>query len=159
MAHDLMLYRQGLPQYANLKTDCYQDSLVVDPAFEISLIFGRSLLNFLGLGLDLTNWNITAKPPQQRPNSQTQDYTIRDLFPERPFCSPDNPIIVSNSHQLCTLYKLADKSVAHLTSAIVNSEDHNELPSARKAIYDLVLESIPEINKQKIWWHTQVASR
>jgi hypothetical protein len=57
---------------------------------------------------------------------------------------------------LATLYKIADKSVAHITSILTQEEEHGKLPEARKAIYDLTLKYIPEINKQKIWWHTQV---
>jgi hypothetical protein len=122
MAHDMMLYRKKLPEYAAIKDSCYGDSLVVEPAFEISPIFGRSLLNFLGLGLDNANFKINRRIPRGT------DYSIKNLFPERDFCPENDPIITAHNTNLATLYK----------------------------IYDLTLKYIPEINKQKIWWHTQV---
>lgn len=148
LAHDLILHRKKLASYTDIKDRCYGDSLTLEPAFEISPIFGRSLLNFLGLGLNSLN-NIDRKLPRGT------DFTIKDLFPERDFCPIDDPIIIKNNLQLSTLITVADKSVAHLTSVTVQ-QDHDKLPDARKAIYALILKYVPEINKNKIWWYTQV---
>lgn len=150
MAHDMMLHRKELPQYDLIKDSCYGDSLVVEPAFEISLIFGRSLLNFLGLGLNFSNNTINRKEPRGT------DFSIKDLFPTRDFCDLNDPILINFNVNLATLIKIADKSVAHMTSILTQEEEHAKLPDARKAIYCLVLKYIPEIKKENIWWYSQV---
>lgn len=151
MAHDMILHRKKQAHFDEIKDRCYGDSLVVEPVFEISPIFGRSLLNFLGLGLDYKTNKINRKEPRGT------DFSIKNLFPEREFCALDDPIILQHNDNLATLIRIADKSVAHLTSVLTQESDHEKLPYARKAVYDLILKHIPEINKQNIWWYTQIS--
>lgn len=151
LAHDLIMYRKTIADFNKIKDFCYGDSTVVEPIFEISIIFGRSLLNFLGLTFN------KKKNKIETIQLKNDDLTIQSLFPNRDLCTPDDPIVKENYDELCTIIKLANKSVAHLTSEIpeTKSSDHDKLPKARLAIYNLMLKYVPEMNKDKIWWTTQ----
>lgn len=152
LAYDLIIHRKTTPEYAAVKDSCYGDSPILEPIFEISIIFGRTLLNFLGLSFDKTNNKIVAFNPK------ADDLTIKSLFPDRKFCAINHQIVLENHDALCTLIKLANKSVAHLTASVIEitANDQEKLPKARKAIYKLMLEHVPEMNKEKIWWTTQI---
>jgi hypothetical protein len=153
LAPDLITHRRNTNISEEIKMKCYQDSLVLEPAFEISIIFGRSLLHFLG---------ITYNPKTQDLRSSTNycedDVLINNLFPGRSLCSLDDPIVQQNKEALCLIIKIANKSVAHLTTIVSNAEEHELLRDARKAIYHMILKYIPEINTNAIWWHTQVGA-
>jgi len=150
LAHDLIMYRKTLPHFASIKDNCYGDSAVVEPILEISVIFARTLLNFLGLTFTKENGII-------RYNPKLDDLTIKSLFPDRDYCPLDEKIVIDNYEEICTIIRLANKSVAHLTSGVTQTtlNDHNLLPKARKAVYELMLKYVPEINKQNIWWTLQ----
>jgi hypothetical protein len=152
LAHDLIMLRKKQAHFDEIKDRCYGDSTIVEPIFEISLIFGRSLLNFLGLTLDAVNSRII------RFNPKADDLTVKSLFSRRDYCPLDEEIVLENHDGFCKIIKLANKSVAHLTSVITEtqSEEHDILPDVRQAIYKLVLKYLPEISKEKIWWYTQV---
>ena len=92
-----------------------------------------------------------------RKEPRDTDIAITHLFPNRGFCPLDDSIIVKYNSSLAILIRAADKAVAHMTSIRSQEEDHNKFPEARKAVYDLVLKYIPEINKDKIWWYTQIS--
>lgn len=153
LAHDLLLLRKKNTDFNDIKDKCYGDSLVVEPIFEISIIFARSLLNFIGISkrrkLDIL---VEFKTKSE------DDLTIKSLFPDREYCSLENKIVKDNYNAIVAILKLANKSVAHLTSTITETQNNqlNILPSARLAVYRLVLECLPEIDKSKIWWYTQV---
>jgi hypothetical protein len=153
LAIDLISYRRISNFSKEMKLNCYQDSLVLEPAFEISIVFGRSLLNFLGVGYNFKENKL--KEHSSRPD----DITIQKLYPNKSFCSLNDDIIIENYIELCTLMKIADKSVAHLTSTLSNEKELEQLEKARKAIYKLILKHIPEIKKEKIWWYVQVGTQ
>ncbi|MBS0299939.1 MAG: hypothetical protein JSR32_08445 [Proteobacteria bacterium] len=152
LAHDLIMRRKKQNHFTPIKDNCYGDSVVVEPVFEISLIFARSLLNFIGISKQNKNDTLIPFAPKN------DDLTIQSLFPGRSFCPLNDQIVIDNYAALCMIIKLANKSVAHLTSEITEtlSTDHDILPHARFATYQLVLKYLPETNKQNIWWHTQV---
>src|SRR5690348_18276134 len=81
LAHDLIMRRKTETDFDDLKKRCYGDSTIVEPIFEISLIFGRSLLNFLGL--TCANNRISQFIPSG------DDVTLRSIFPERQYCPLD----------------------------------------------------------------------
>ena len=152
LAHDLIMHRKTTSHFYSIRDSCYGDSTVVEPIFEISIIFGRTLLNFLGLTYDKENNKIKTIQPKN------DDLTIQSLFPNKNLCTPEDPIVKENHDELCTIIKLANKSVAHLTSEISETKtgDHDKLPKARIAIYNLMLKYVPEMNKDNIWWTTQM---
>jgi len=150
LAPDLITFRRTLNISQELKLKCYQDSLVLEPAFEISIIFGRSLLNFLGITYDSKSKKLIKYSPK------SDDISLINIYPERDFCPLTEDLIVENYESLCTIIKLANKSVAHLTSTESNANEHSLLENARKTIYKLTLKYVPDINKKGIWWHEQV---
>jgi hypothetical protein len=151
LAHDLMLHRKNTESaYDELKESCYGDSLVLNPAFEISIVFGRALLQFLGLGYEYKANRLIVF------NKKADDYTIKDLFPNRSYCPLSDEIVIANGKELCTIMKIANKSVAHITTILSNGDEHELVKKARMSIYELMLKYVPEINKEKLWWYSQV---
>ena len=150
MSPDLIRFRRGTQISNEMKRKCYEDSLVLEPAFEISIVFGRSLLNFLGITYD------TKVNDLRRHQPKADDLTIKDIYPQGDYCPLDEQLILDNKESLCTIIRIANKSVAHLTSTLSNQQEHERLESARLTIYNLVLKYIPDINKVEIWWHQQV---
>jgi hypothetical protein len=99
--------------------------------------------------------------PADNENSVLQlkrhDLAIKSLYPAKIFCPLDNQLISENTPSLCLIINLAHKSVAQLTSTIAEtkSEDHDLMPATRKAIYQLMIKHLPEINVKNIWWTNQ----
>ena len=152
LAHDLIMLRKTQSHFLPIRDTCYGDSTVVEPIFEISLVFGRCLLNFLGLSKENSSDRLINFFPK------SDDLTIKSLFPQRDYCDVNEQLVIDNYDSLCLLIKLANKSVAHLTSVVSETmpEEYNKLPQARFAIYQLTLKYVPEINKQNIWWYNQI---
>lgn len=150
LAHDLIMLRKTQADFEEISERCYGDSTVVEPIFEISLIFGRSLLNFLGLSC--INNQISRFAPAR------DDVTLKSLFPLRDYCPLDDQIVIANYDGLCKIIKLANKSVAHLTAVTSETtpDEYDILPSTRQAIYRLMLKYLPEIKKENIQWFNQV---
>jgi len=117
--------------------------------FEISLVFTRSLMHFLGVDID-------ANGAFKRPSRKTNDVSIKSLFHDRDYCPLDDIELVEHKTAVVALLKSANKSVAHLTSLVTEAVDQSVFPEARMATYRLMLKHVPEINKDKIWWYTQV---
>lgn len=152
LSPDLIAHRRGSTIPNEIKIKCYQDSLVLEPAFEISIIFGRALLHFLGIDYDRRTSDLKVFNPRK------DDVTIQNLFPNRPFCPLNDNLVVQFKTALCLIIKIANKSVAHLTTVVSNDQEHQQLEVARKTIYRLILKYVPEINKNNIWWFTQVGT-
>jgi hypothetical protein len=150
LAPDLITHRRGTNISGELKEKCYKDSLVLEPAFEISIIFGRSILHFLGITFDQKTNSLKTVAKYH-----DDDVSICTLFPDKSLCPLDDAIVTQNKEALCLIIKIANKSVAHLTTDVSNEEEHKLLENARKAIYQLVLKYIPEINTKAIWWYNQ----
>ena len=152
LAPDLITHRRNTDISNEIKVWCYQDSLVLEPAFEISIIFGRALLHFLGIDYDRTTLDLKVFRPKP------DDVTIESLFPCRPFCPLNDTLVIRYKTALCLIIRIANKSVAHLTTVVSNDQEHRQLEDAREIIYKLVLKYVPEINKSNIWWYTQVGT-
>jgi hypothetical protein len=153
LAHDLMLWRKKQPLYRNIRDACYGDSLVVEPMFEASLIFGRSLLNFIGVACD---WDGVAL---RRHTPKGTDLTIKHLIAGREFCPVSDSIVQEHESSLLVLLKRADKSVAHMTATVLDNADLEQIPRARMAIYSLYRRYLPEVDYSAVWWHAQVAEQ
>lgn len=150
LSPDLITFRRSTNISNEMRESCYKDSLVLEPTFEISIIFARALLQFLGIGFDpRSNELITYSP-------RLTDLTLKSIYPDRDFVSLDDPLIIPMRPNLCTIIKVANKSVAHLTSSLSNANEHELLPEARITTYRLMLKYVPDINKSRIWWHEQV---
>jgi len=152
LSPDLITHRRGTNISQEMKRNCYSDSLVLEPAFEISIIFARTLLNFLGITYDPKVMDL------KKYDAKGDDLTITDIYPDKGSCPLDDELVLANKESLCVIIKVANKSVAHLTSTLSNAEEHGQLEKARHTIYQLMLKYVPDINKGGIWWYQQVSS-
>jgi len=155
MAWDIMMFRQKSNadnRYINLPISPYQDSLVIEPAFEISLVFGRALMQFLGISYEQKDGILKVLINK----SKQDDITLQSLFPDRLFCTLDDNDLKESESDIAILFRIANKSVAHLTSMVSSSEELERLPYARKAIYNLILKYVPEISKEKLWYNNEI---
>ena len=152
LAHDLMMYRKENGIKPLLKDTCYGDSPVIDPAFELGPIFGRVLLNFIGISADNNYTSIIRK--RWRDN----DLKIIELGAHFKQCDINHHIITNNKLQILTMFKLADKCIAHLTNVTSQESDHPYLRPAKIATCKLVLEHVHGIRRDKIWWIKEVSS-
>lgn len=91
LSPDLLEYRRSLNEYSDIKVRCYEDNLVLDPSFEASIIFGRQLLNFIGITYDIKN-----KKLSQITKYKDDDLKLTDLYPNNNFCHLNDEIIVQN---------------------------------------------------------------
>ena len=99
LSPDLITHRRLNAGEDKFKLAFYSDSLTLEPSFEISIIFGRALLHFLGIGYDFNrNILITHQPKKD-------DFTIKSLYPERGFCPLDDNIVKENERGLITIIK------------------------------------------------------
>jgi hypothetical protein len=155
MARDIMTFRRAKDDsdtlYKGTGYHPYEDSIVIEPAFEISLVFGRVLLHFIGINY----YDKTQEIGEFKPK-KSDDITLKSLFPEREYCKVSEKIVEVNKEAICILMKLANKSVAHLTKNQSNEDELQLLRSAKIAVYDLVLKYVPEIDKNKLWYNNEV---
>jgi hypothetical protein len=149
LAYDLMMHRKEKGINPELKESCYGDSPVIEPAFELGPIFGRSLLNFLGIASDNTYSEITPKKWRET------DLRITWLGSNYHCCDIKHNIISENKIHLLTLLKIADKCIAHLTTVKSQEDDHPHLRPAKLAIHKLVLEHVHGLKHERIWWISQ----
>ena len=155
MARDIMTFRRAKKDsdalYKGNGYHPYEDSIVIEPAFEISLVFGRVLLQFIGI-----NYNDKTQELKEFESNKSDDITLKSLFPERDYCKVSENILQINEDAICTLMKIANKSVAHLTKNQSNDAELQLLKSAKITVYDLVLKYIPEIDTTKLWYNNEV---
>lgn len=141
-AWDIFEHRKGNRKISKEVKECYEDSPVVDPAFEISIVFGRSLLHFLGLTCKSGKLDYYV-------SDKKDDVQIWDVIPgKQPY-----PLKKISSHEqkhLCNLIKVANKSGAHLTTKTSTKEELDSLKSAREIIYRITLEYVEGLKNEKI---------
>jgi hypothetical protein len=150
LSPDLITHRRSTRISSDMIESCYKDSLILEPSFEVSILFGRALLQFLGIGLDPRSGDLASHSP--RPT----DLTVKSIYPDRDFVQLDDELVVPNRTNFCTIIKIANKSVAHMTSTLSNADEHGQLEKARLTICQLMLKHVPDINKKNIWWYDQV---
>jgi hypothetical protein len=150
LAWDYLLYLKQQPQISNERRYAYSESQVVEPAFEISIISGRSLLQFLGITYSAKNKNLVEfKSPKP------DDVQVWHLISGKP-PYPISKLKAKERKALCTLMKIANKASAHLTTKSSRKNELEALPQARQIIYRMVMDYVDNINKNNVWWHTVV---
>jgi hypothetical protein len=149
LAYDLLMHRKENGIKPELKESCYGDSPVIEPAFELGPIFGRSLLNFIGISADKTYSSIIPKI------WRNTDLRITWLGQNYTACDINHKTIVANKDHILAMLKLADKCIAHMTTIKSQEADHSHLRPAKIATYELVVELVHHLNLDKIWWTTQ----
>ncbi len=122
---------------------CYWESEFLEPAFEVSILFGRSLLNFLGLTMKNNKLDYFV-------SNKNDDVQIWDIIPGKsPY--PLERINEKDQQDLCNLIKVSNKSAAHLTTKTSTNEELESLLKAREIIYKLVLEYVDGLKTKNLW--------
>lgn len=155
LAWDLMVYTKH--KYAGFNksnglTSAYDNSLVLDPAFEISIVFGRQLLDFLRINYDSRKNALEDKIALNKKQTRSDDIFIDFLYPNMTSFPLGHPLTKKNDLQLLHLLKVANKAAAHLTTTCTTEPEFENLRIARQTIYELILHYVPDLNKDLIWW-------
>lgn len=149
---DLYLSRRKAKNYEEEeeKLKCYWEGELLQPSLEISIVFGRSLLNFLGIkrdGAGLKNF---------------ESHEITQLEKDSIFIWHVNPgkkaypignIKRSEQKHLVNLIKVANKSSAHLTIKTSTQDEQDSLVPARQIIYRIMLDYVDGLDTKTIWWY------
>jgi hypothetical protein len=137
MSWDLFKYIQE--KYKNERS-VYLTGQILEPAFEVSAIFGRQLLGFLKIK-KIKNKNELVKFS----GNDSDDLTIDLFYPSNIgiFCLDE--LTEENQKDLINLIKVADKAIAHFTRVPSKNEELSSLENARLIIYDLILKHVPDI--------------
>lgn len=141
MSHYIIVERQKMTAPC---ADVYKDAIVLIGAFEASILFGRVLLQFLGISMAAKNRAFI------RFNKKGNDLILTDIFPNKQLCDLNDPILFSKGDSIKTLIDFSNKKVAHTTNSDLSSDGHAFLPDAQMAIFDLVLKYIPEIETNNL---------
>lgn len=155
LAWDLMVYTEQ--KYADFNkrrglTSVYSNSLVLEPAFEISIVFGRQLLDFLRINYDSKLSKLEDKIELGKKQVRADDVYINFFQPNITSFPLDHPLTKENEIHLSHLLKVANKAAAHLTSAGTTQIEFESLTIAKQTIYELILHYVPALNKDLIWW-------
>ncbi len=150
-AYDLYLDRRSSSSKES-ETDrnkCNWESEYLEPAFEISTVFGRVLLHFLGIKRD----NNKLKNIYQG-DEKDNEVMIWDVNPSK------GPYLISNfsndeEQDLVNLIKVSNKATAHLTLNTSTKEELSSLENARSLIYNAVLNHVEGLCLKKIWWFNE----
>jgi hypothetical protein len=146
MAWDIYISRRTTSNYEeeNENKKCYWQSEFLQPAFEISIVFARGLIQFLGLRLkenQLINFHST----------KGDDVQVWDVIPSKKEY-PLSALNKTEQQHLCNILKVANKSSAHLTSVFSTKEEFTSLIPARLLVFKMVTEYVDKLDKTSLWW-------
>jgi hypothetical protein len=143
MAYDLYLFMQN--KYKNYGS-VYSTGHILEPAIEVSLAFGRQLLEFLQIKKEQNNDKLYC--------SKTKDdnVTISLYNPNITPLPYYDQLTSANEIHLVRLIFLAHKSVAHFSRHIPTKEEQDSLEQARKTIFQLMLKYMPELSNFQLIW-------
>ena len=136
LAWDLFVHISN--RYKNERS-VYVTGQVLQPAFEVSAIFGRQLLNFLKIKKNNKNELIEFI------GKGKDDLTIDCIYPSMTSFPLQDNLAQTNQNDLLTLIKVADKAIAHFTKEPTTDEEFQSLKNARMVIYELILKYFPDI--------------
>ncbi|HYI76743.1 MAG TPA: hypothetical protein VEW65_03930 [Chryseolinea sp.] len=157
LAWDLMVYVKEKYKPKNErenKESVYGQSQVVVPALEISIVFGRQLLEFLKITWDRSTGKLDEFPQKNR-KTYPDDILILSLYPSLTTRPLQDPTVAANEVHLIRLIKVANKAAAHLTTTSTTDDEFESMKIARQVIYQLVLKYVPDIATSDIWWTTK----
>ncbi|MGN0003201.1 MAG: hypothetical protein ACI35V_07190 [Sphingobacterium composti] len=138
MSHDILTHPCSKPILENEK-------IILERSLEASIVFGRLLMNFLGVTIED---KIDKK--FKRYGKRNTDYDIQNLGYD--YLDFNHPIFKQNENEIHTLIKYANKTVAHCTSIFPSNAEQDQFKTAKKAIYELVITHITEIDRSKLSW-------
>lgn len=154
-AWDLMIFTKEKYKTFNDKEkleSVFDNSLVLDPAFEISIIFVRQLLEFLRINYNYKKNDLEDFIATKKKTPKEDDIDITLLYPTMTSFPIDNSLTRNNIEHLKCLIKVANKAAAHLTSIETSKAEFESLKIARQIIYELILHYVPDLDIDLIWW-------
>jgi hypothetical protein len=157
LAWDLMMYVKEKYKKENerrKKESVYDHSHVVDPALEISIVFGRQLLEFLRITWDRSTNKLDAFPLKGK-KTYPDDVLINSLYPSMTALPLGDPLVTANELHLVRLIKVANKAAAHLTTTSTTFDEFESMKIARQIIYELVTKYVPDIVAKEVWWNNK----
>jgi hypothetical protein len=149
-AWDLYLTRRKAEKYEQEEKSlkCYWEGELLHPALEVSIVFGRSLLNFLGIARE-SNGLVNFESHEIK-DSDKDTVFIWHINPGKTSYSLNNIGSTDQVH-LVNLIKVANKSVAHLTTKTSEKQELDSLIPARKVIQKIVLDYVDGLDTSTLW--------
>ena len=149
-AWDLYISRREAQTYEeeDKSKKCYWEKEFLEPAFEISIVFGRSLLNFLGIKRD--GDMLKTFESHEITHMEKDSVFIWHINPGKK-AYPLKNINSDDQKHLYNLIKVANKSAAHLTIKTSSKKELESLEAARRIIYRLIFDYVDGLNKQAVW--------
>jgi hypothetical protein len=161
-AWDLMMYTKDKYAAYNAKENnesVYTHSHILDPALEISIVFGRQLLDFLRINYNSTDDRLEDFIALKKKGVRSDDIFITLFHPTMTSFPIDNTLTISNAEHIKCLIKVANKAAAHLTTTETTSAEFESMKIARQVIYDLILHYVPGLRNNIIWWEKRDEQR
>lgn len=154
-AWDIMMFVKEKYKTYNTKENlesAYDHSHIVDPALEISIVFGRQLLDFLRINYNPKDDLLEDFVALNKKSVRADDVSVTLFHPNMTSFPINNIITTNNQEHIKCLIKVANKAAAHLTTTETTSKEFESMKLARKDIYDLVLHYVPDLDKELVWW-------
>lgn len=144
MDYDLYVFIQ---KKNNNPNSVYATGQLLEPAFEISIVFGRQLLQFLKI----------TKPKKKDElelfcGNDDDDVMIDQYYPSMTDFPINDPLALANKIHLVRLFTVANKATAHFTNKETKKEQFESLEKARKVIYELMMKYLPDLKNLDIRW-------
>jgi hypothetical protein len=143
MAYDLYLFINK--KYKDNQS-VYATGHILQPAIEISLAFGRQLLEFLQIKKEGKHEKLCCS------NGKGDDITISMYDPNITILPRYDQLTIENEIHLVRLIFLAHKSVSHFTRHIPTIQEQESLAHARQIIFKLMLKYVPELSTFPLIW-------
>lgn len=146
MAWDIYNLRRRAKKYEEEEKDrkCYWESELLNPALEISIVFARSLIQFLGLSL-------RANKLEYFVSKIEEDVQIWNVIPgKQPY--PLSKLSSVEQQHLCNIIKIANKASAHMTTKFSSSDEFDSLIPGRELLFKMVTEYVDNLDRTNLWW-------
>lgn len=123
-----------------LKTTINCDAVYCS-VYESSILFGRHVLSFFGIGLNNGDF--------KRPLKRKSDIDVTDVLKAYKLIDLEDELLLENAEVIKYLLKIANKRVAHATwdSEELGQTDVELIINAQESIHKIVEEYVPNLNK------------
>lgn len=132
-------------------TSIYHESHIIDPALEISIVFGRQLLDFLQIGHNKATGQLD-NPLIYKRNSIKPDDLFLSSFPGITKFPLADSIVTTYDRHIKSIIKVANKASAHMTFSHTTDQEFLDIKEIKPIIFDLCLKYIPNITHDNLWW-------
>ena len=151
MAYDIYNYIFEKRKDNTGQTSIYQESHIIEPAFEISIIFGRQLLDFLQIGHNKATGELD-NPLVYKKNTIKIDDLFLTSFTNISTLPLTDALVNSYDRQIKSIIKVANKASAHMTFSHTTTQEFSDIQEIKPIIQDLCLKYVPGLNQDNLWW-------